>query len=144
MLNEGRAEVLREGPDGALIGYGAMAHTAWQAAEALSARGIEVTVVNARFANPVDQELLVELAANQPFLVTLEEGSLAGGFGSAVLEALADADAPNIRVKRLGLPAELIDHSAHHDTMVRLGLTPEAVSETVERLLHEKTSRPAW
>jgi 1-deoxy-D-xylulose-5-phosphate synthase len=143
-IEKGRAEVLREGSDGAILGYGAMAYTAWLAAEALSTRGIEVAVINPRFANPVDRELLVELAKTQPFLVTLEEGSLAGGFGSAVLEALADAGAPHVHVKRLGLPNELIDHSAHQDTMVRLGLTPEAVTETVERLLHEKTSRPAW
>jgi 1-deoxy-D-xylulose-5-phosphate synthase len=143
-IEKGRAEVIREGADGALVGYGAMAYTAWLAAEELSLRGIEVTVVNARFANPVDRELLLDLAANQPFLVTLEEGSLAGGFGSAVLEALADAGAPKIRVKRLGIPDELVDHSSHRDTMIRLGLTPEAISETVERLLHEKTSRSAW
>ncbi len=141
---KGKAEVLRKGADGALIGYGAMAYTAWQAAEELSERGIEVTVVNARFANPVDRELLVELAATQPFLVTVEEGSLAGGFGSAVLETLSDAGAHPIRVERLGIPDELIDHSAYQDTMVRLGLTPEAISKTVERLLHEHTSRPAW
>jgi 1-deoxy-D-xylulose-5-phosphate synthase len=143
-VERGRAEVLREGADGALIAYGAMAFTAWQAAEALAARGVEVTVVNARFANPVDRELLFDLAATQPFLVTLEEGSLAGGFGSAVLETLADQGAPHLRVERLGIPDELIDHSDHQDTMIRLGLTPEAVTETVERLLHEKTSRSAW
>jgi len=142
-IERGRAEVIREGDDGALIGYGAMAWLAWQAAEELSRRGIEVTVVNPRFANPVDHELLFELATKQPFLVTIEEGSLAGGFGSAVLESLADAGAPGVRVKRLGIPDELIDHSAHKDTMIRLGLTPEAVTETVERLLHEITSRPA-
>ncbi len=143
-IEKGRAEVIREGDDGALIGYGAMAYLAWLAAEKLSRSGIEVTVVNPRFANPVDHELLLKLSRTQPFLVTIEEGSLAGGFGSAVLESLADAGAPGIRVERQGIPNELVDHSAHKDTMIRLGLTPDAVARTVERLLHEKTSRPAW
>ena len=140
----GKAEVLRGGEDGAIVAYGAMSYTAWRAAEILAGRGRAVTVVNARFANPVDAELLVELAGSQPFLVTLEEASLPGGFGSAVLEALADAGAPAIRVRRLGVPAEMIDHSAPKDTMARLGLTPEAVADAVEQLCREPSSHPAW
>jgi 1-deoxy-D-xylulose-5-phosphate synthase len=141
---KGRAEVLREGADGALVAYGPMVREAWLAAEMLERRGVGVTVVNARFANPVDGPLLRELAGEQPFLVTLEDAALAGGFGSAVVEALQEEGTPPVRVARLGIPAELCDHSSRRDTMDRLGLTPEGVAETVERLLHEKTSRPAW
>jgi 1-deoxy-D-xylulose-5-phosphate synthase len=143
-IEKGRAELIRKGGDGAILAYGAMVHTAHLTAEILAERGIHLTVVNARFANPVDGDLLLSLAAEQPYLVTLEEGALAGGFGSAVIESLADAGVPSVRVKRLGVPNELIDHAAHKDTMVRLGLTPDALSKTVEGLLHEKTSRPAW
>jgi 1-deoxy-D-xylulose-5-phosphate synthase len=121
-----------------------MVSEARRAAELLDARGVRTTVVNARFANPVDVELLSELSAEQPFLVTLEDASLAGGFGSAVMEALHDSGARPVRVKRMGIPAELCDHSARPDTMERLGLTPEGVADTVEQMLHEKTSRPAW
>jgi 1-deoxy-D-xylulose-5-phosphate synthase len=121
-----------------------MVHLAWEAEAELKRRGQRVTVVNARFANPVDRGLLVRLARTQPFLVTLEEASLPGGFGTAVLEALQEEGAPPVRVKRLGIPPELCDHSAREDTLKRLGITPRGVAETAERLLHEKTSHPAW
>ncbi len=143
-IRKGVGEVLRRGADGALIAYGVTVFLAWEAALLLAERGIEVTVVNARFASPVDRALLAELAKEQPFFVTLEDGSLAGGFGSAVLEAVQDVALHPMRVARLGVPDELCDHSDRKDTMARFGLTPGGVAETVERLLHEKTSRPTW
>ncbi|MHC4471064.1 MAG: 1-deoxy-D-xylulose-5-phosphate synthase [Planctomycetota bacterium] len=140
----GRAEVLRNGPDGAILAYGGMVHAAWEATRILRRQGVKPTLVNARFANPVDSELILKLAKKQPFLLTLEDASLPGGFGSAVLEALADGASSAIRVTRLGAPAEMHDHSSRGETLSRLGLTPEGVAETVERLLHEKTSHPTW
>jgi len=140
---KGKAEVLRTGSDGVLFAYGNMVTTAWEAARILRRGGIRMTVVNARFANPLDRELIRSLSVEQPFMVTLEDGSLAGGFGSGVLEVLEEENA-RIRVKRLGIPGELCDHAAREHTMRRLGLTPEAVAETAERMLHEKTSHPAW
>ncbi len=140
----GRAEVLRTGPDGALVAYGPMAHTAMCAADLLDGRGIRTTVVNARFAKPVDEDLLADLARRQPFIVTLEEASLPGGFGAAVLEALEHACAPAVRVERLGVPPVLVDHSDAAVTLARFGLDAISVAGTVERLIHEKTSHPAW
>ena len=88
--------------------------------------------------------MLREHAAIHPFILTVEEASLPGGFGAAVLEGLEEGDAPLVRVKRMGVPAELVDHSARSITHERFKLTPEGVAETVEQLLREKTSHPTW
>ncbi len=140
----GRAEVVREGADGAIWAYGSMVSVARDAAEALAEKGVQITVVNARFARPLDTALLAEHAAVMPFILTAEEASLPGGFGSAVLEGLEECDAPPVRVKRLGVPAELVDHSARAISHERFNLTAEGMATTVERLLHEKTSHPTW
>jgi 1-deoxy-D-xylulose-5-phosphate synthase len=140
----GKAEVLREGPDGAIWAYGSMVAPSMEAAETLAAKGLDVTVVNARFARPIDTGLLREHAGSQPFILTAEEASLPGGFGAAVLEGLEESDAPPVRVRRLGVPAELVDHSARSITHERFNLTPAGVAKTVEQLLHEKTSHPTW
>jgi len=143
-ISLGRAEVVREGPDGAIWAYGSMVATSIAAAETLATKGIDVTVVNGRFARPVDIGMLKEHAGTYPFILTVEEASLPGGFGSAVLEGLEEGDAPPVRVKRLGVAAELVDHSTRSSTLGRFKLTPEGVAETVEQLLREKTSHPTW
>ncbi len=143
-IRKGRAEILRKGPDGAILAYGSMVHTGFEAARLLRRRGIRPTLVNARFAAPVDRELVRELAARHPFLLTLEEGSLPGGFGSAVLEALEGGPGAEVRVVRLGVPPELFDHSPRSETLAGLSLDAAGVAETVERLLREETSHPTW
>jgi len=143
-IHMGRAEMLREGPDGVIWAYGSMVARAVAAAGMLGEKGIEVSVVNARFARPLDTGLLLEHAGVHPFILTVEEASLPGGFGAAVLEGLEECSAPPVRVKRLGVPAELVDHSARSITHERFNLTPEGMAGTVERLLHEKTSHSTW
>jgi 1-deoxy-D-xylulose-5-phosphate synthase len=101
-------------------------------------------VVNGRFASPVDAELLAGLARSQPFLITVEDAALSGGFGSAVLEALEGEGVSGARVIRMGVPAALVDHSSRQISQERFGLTPDGIAERVERLLHEKTSHSAW
>jgi len=91
-LEIGKGEILRQGDDVLILGYGTMVYPAIQAAEILSEYGIEATVVNARFVKPLDTELILPLAKEIGRVVTLEEGCLMGGFGSAVAEALLDAD----------------------------------------------------
>jgi 1-deoxy-D-xylulose-5-phosphate synthase len=140
-IEAGRAEVMTEGCDGAIWAYGSMLAPAVTAASLLAVKGIEVTVVNPRFCRPIDAMLLKSHAETQPFILTVEEGSLAGGFGSAVLETFEDVP---VRVRRLGVPDELIDHSARAITFERLKLTPEGIASTVEQMLHEKTSHPTW
>lgn len=104
VLRIGKAEVLREGEGIALHAYGSTVVEAYRAAESLEKQGIRVTVVNARFAKPLDVEILESLARNHHTLMTIEEHALMGGFGSAVLEALVDADISFSRVIRLGVP----------------------------------------
>src|SRR5205823_6016173 len=103
----GRAEILAEGERVALVGYGAGVQIALEAAALLGERGVAATVCDGRFSKPLDAAVLSELAAEHELLVTVEDGVLAGGFGSAVVELLADADAlrhSGPRVLRLGLP----------------------------------------
>ena len=99
----GKGEILRNGDDLLLLGYGAMVYPAMQVAEILSEHGIEATVVNARFVKPLDRELILPLAERIGKVVTLEEGCLMGGFGSAVAETLLDNQIL-VRVKRFGIP----------------------------------------
>src|SRR3989338_8286177 len=87
-LEQGKAEVLSEGADVAILAVGSMVYTAYAAAELLEKEGISATVVNARFVKPLDKETVLRLAKKVPLILTLEEGSLVGGFGGAVLEFL--------------------------------------------------------
>ncbi|HEY9895435.1 MAG TPA: 1-deoxy-D-xylulose-5-phosphate synthase, partial [Candidatus Sericytochromatia bacterium] len=86
----GKGEIIRNGDDVLLVGYGSMVYPSMQVAEILSEHGIEATVINARFAKPLDTELILPLAQRIGRVVTLEEGCLPGGFGSAIAEALLD------------------------------------------------------
>src|SRR5271166_7104182 len=113
----GTGEILREGGAGApvggrvaLIGYGSGVGKALQAAADLAQHEIAVTVADARFAKPIDAGLMAQLAAEHDLLVTVEEGVLAGGFGSAVWETLNETGTPIPRIMRIGLPDRFITH----------------------------------
>ena len=107
-----------------------MVNTSLQVAEILSEHGIEATVVNARFVKPLDTELIFPLAQRLGKVVTLEEGCLMGGFGSAVLEALQDANIL-VPVKRFGVPDKLVDHAKPEESFADLGLTSPQIAEQV-------------
>ena len=126
----GKAELLRSGDDVLLLGYGTMVYPALQVAEILSEHGIEATVVNARFVKPLDEEMILPLAKRIGKVVTLEEGCLMGGFGSAVMEALQDKDIC-VPVKRLGIPDALVDHATTDESKATLGLTSPQMAETI-------------
>ena len=129
-LEIGRGEMLREGERVAFLGYGYGVPVALGAAELLeSEHGIEPTVADARFAKPLDAELIASLAAEHDVLVTVEENVLAGGFGSAVVEHLSDNDlAGEARVLRIGLPDRYVTHGKPALLREEVGLTPEAVA----------------
>ena len=138
-LEIGRGEVLREGERVALLGYGYGVPVALGAATVLSeAHGLDVTVADARFAKPLDTGLVERLAADHDVIVTVEENVLAGGFGSAVLEELADRDLlGGTRVLRHGLPDRFVTHGNPALLREEVGLTPEAVAERVAQAVLE-------
>jgi len=131
----GKGELLREGERVALLGYGYGASLALGAAERLEEEhGVEATVADARFAKPLDATLVEELVAEHELLVTVEENVLAGGFGSAVLEHLADRDLlGRVRVLRFGLPDRYVTHGKPALLREEVGLTSEAVAERVAK-----------
>jgi 1-deoxy-D-xylulose-5-phosphate synthase len=147
----GRGEILREaeGPPRsagesrvagdrlvrvALIGYGSGVGKALEAAEDLKQAGIAVTVADARFAKPIDAGLMAQLAAEHDLLVTVEEGVLAGGFGSAVWETLNDAGttgAGGVRIMRVGLPDRYVTHGKPALLHDEIGFTGARIAERV-------------
>ncbi|MBW4625734.1 MAG: 1-deoxy-D-xylulose-5-phosphate synthase [Brasilonema octagenarum HA4186-MV1] len=129
-LEIGKAEILRNGDDVLMLGYGTMVNTTLQAAEILSEHGIEATVINARFAKPLDTELIFPLAQKIGRVVTLEEGCVMGGFGSAIAEALLDADIV-VPVKRIGVPDALVEHAEPNQSKAQISLTSPQIAQTV-------------
>ncbi|MEA2351596.1 MAG: 1-deoxy-D-xylulose-5-phosphate synthase [Thermoleophilaceae bacterium] len=135
----GRGEVLQEGDRVALLGYGFGVSVARRAAALLEEHDLSVTVADARFAKPLDAELLGTLAAEHELIVTIEDGVVQGGFGSAVAEHLFDHDlARDTRLMRVGLPDRFVTHGKPSLLHAEVGLTPEAV---VERVLEAVGSR---
>lgn len=128
----GRGEVLREGSRVALIGYGSGVQKALEAADVLAEGGLDVTVADARFAKPLDAELLAVLASDHDLLVTVEEGVLAGGFGSAVWETLNDGGAVLPRILRVGLPDRYVTHGKPALLHAEVGFTGKAIAQRIE------------
>ncbi|MDE0427857.1 MAG: 1-deoxy-D-xylulose-5-phosphate synthase [Candidatus Poribacteria bacterium] len=106
----GKSEIIREGEDVLVIAIGNRVYPALEAAQTLADSGISATVINARFVKPLDTETIVPLAESIGKVITVEDGVVMGGFGSAVLEALAAADVTNVQVTNLGIPDEFIEH----------------------------------
>ncbi|MBD2508917.1 1-deoxy-D-xylulose-5-phosphate synthase [Nostoc muscorum FACHB-395] len=129
-LEIGKGEILRTGDDVLIVAYGTMVYPGMQAAELLSEHGIEATVINARFVKPLDTELILPLAKKIGRVITLEEGCVMGGFGSAIAEALMDADIL-VPVKRFGVPDVLVDHAEPNESKTELGLTSHQIAERV-------------
>ncbi|MGD1899166.1 MAG: 1-deoxy-D-xylulose-5-phosphate synthase [Phormidesmis sp.] len=126
----GKAEVLRQGEDVMLVGYGSMVYPAMQTAEILSEHGVEATVINARFAKPLDTELMLPMAKRIGRVATLEDGCLMGGFGSALAEEFFDAGITPALL-RLGVPDILVDHASPDQSKAELGLMPAQMAEQI-------------
>jgi 1-deoxy-D-xylulose-5-phosphate synthase len=127
----GTGEILREGERVALLGYGTGVGKALEAAEILGERGRSVTVADARFAKPIDVGLAAQLAAEHELLVTVEEGVLAGGFGSAVWEKLSDGGL-SPRILRVGLPDRYVTSGAPQLLYEEVGFTGKRIAERIE------------
>ena len=143
-LEIGTGEILREASGGrgvALLGYGTGVAKALEAADILAAHGVSVTVADARFAKPIDAGLAAQLAAEHELLVTIEEGVLAGGFGSAVWETLSDAGigAGGPRILRVGLPDRYVTHGSPDLLHKEVGYTGERIAERVLAAVDERS-----
>ncbi len=134
----GQGELLRPGDDLLLIAYGAMVSAALTAADALAARGIRAAVINARFAKPLDERLLLEWARRVPRVAMLEEGALPGGFGDGVLELFAKHDIPGLRTRAFGVPDRIFDHATRDSLLRAAGLHPEVLAPELERWLRDE------
>jgi 1-deoxy-D-xylulose-5-phosphate synthase len=138
----GKGELLRHGEDVLIVGYGTMVYPAVQVAELLREHGIEAAVINARFAKPLDVELIAPLAKQIGRVVTLEEGCIMGGFGSAVAEALLDHGIA-VPITRIGIPDILVDHATPNESLAALGLTPAQIAERILKILSPEGERVA-
>jgi 1-deoxy-D-xylulose-5-phosphate synthase len=141
LIEIGKGEVLREGDRVALLGYGYGVPLGLGAAELLEQHSLDVTVADARFAKPLDAELIRALAADHELLVTIEENQLAGGFGSGVVELLADEDLlGDCRVMRVGIPDRYVTHGKPALLRKEVGLTPEAIAERVTQAVLDRST----
>lgn len=136
----GEGEVVRTGDDVLIVAYGTMVYRSLQAAEILQEHGIQATVVNARFVKPLDLDLLLPLAQRIGRVVTVEEGCLMGGFGSAVAEALLDADI-TVPILRLGIPDQLVEHAQPDEALAEIGLNSAGIAARILDKL-QKVSLP--
>jgi 1-deoxy-D-xylulose-5-phosphate synthase len=129
----GKSEVIEDGDDGAFVVFGTLMPAALQAAHKLRAEGLNVTVVNARFVKPLDRETILPLVDRLPFVITVEEGTLEGGFGSAVLEACNAERIDTRNVIRLGIPDRFIEHAERGELLTDLGLDVEGFCRAARR-----------
>jgi 1-deoxy-D-xylulose-5-phosphate synthase len=136
-LNLGNAETLREGKDGVLFAYGSMVYPAYYAAEELQNENISLWVINARFAKPLDETLITKLLQEAPFIITLEEHSLIGGFGSAVLEFASSSEQTRRRVEKiitLSVPDKFIEHGPRDKLLSILCLEKDGIIRKVREV----------
>ena len=171
-IREGKSEILRRGKDGVLLAYGSMVYPAYYAAELLQKENIELTVVNARFAKPIDKELIGELLKEAPFIITLEEHIISGGFGSAVLESASrlkenrqyinpvrkntnrdkDKHSPSNphwelsngvnKIITVGIPDQFIEHGPREKLLGLLGLDVAGIIKLVKDILINYSTNP--
>jgi len=136
MLEIGKAEILLEGADCAILALGSLVHPALKAAEKLAIDGISASVVNARFAKPLDAELITRLASEKAFLVTVEEAALMGGFGTAVMELLEEKNIQGCKILRIGVPDRLIPHGSPGFLLAKCGLDADGIYKTIKSFAH--------
>jgi 1-deoxy-D-xylulose-5-phosphate synthase len=137
----GKAELLRNGTDLAILALGHGVYPSLAAARELEREGISAAVVNARFVKPIDRDMIIHLAQKTRRLVTVEEHVLQGGFGTAVLEVLEEEGLAGVEVKRIGLPDQFIEHGGIGILRERYGFTPETLHRDIQSFVQAGFSR---
>ena len=138
----GKGEILRHGEDVAILAIGATVTPALEAAQELASKGIEATVVNARFAKPLDAELIIDLASYIKRIVTVEENALSSGFGSGVTHLLQKSAMSDVQVKSIGIPDEFVEQGAQAILRSKYGLDAEGIVQQVLALFPDHDSKP--
>jgi 1-deoxy-D-xylulose-5-phosphate synthase len=133
----GKAEVLQKGSDVAIIAIGSMVYEAISAGQTLAKEGIQATVVNARFAKPLDADLFVNLATTIPNIITVEENVLQGGFGAAVLEILSDRGITGCTVRRIGMGDTFVEHGSQKLLRRKHGMDAQAITEAARSMVRD-------
>ena len=135
----GKAEIYEWGTDGMFVAFGTLFGDCVRAAERLRTQGLDVGVINARFAKPLDTETILKAIADSGFVITVEESTLCGGFGSAVLEAANDAGLRTDHIKRLGIPDRFIEHGERSELLADISLDVDGLVAAAETMAHFKT-----
>ncbi|MCL4112021.1 UNVERIFIED_CONTAM: hypothetical protein GTU68_034524 [Idotea baltica] len=137
----GKAEIYEWGHDGTFLACGAMFPTAVRASAKLREKGLDFGVVNARFVKPVDHEIVARAVKETGFVITVEESTLVGGFGSAVLEAANQAGVSTDNIRCLGIPDEFVEHGERSELLADLGLDVDGLVKTaIEMSANEKVA----
>jgi len=136
-LEIGRGEIVRPGDDVAILAIGDMVYPALKAAELLSKDGINSEVVNMRFVKPIDDKLVQSVCSRFGYILTVENHIIHGGFGSAVLEAIASNLNPRVHVKVLGVPDEFIEQGTPQELLTMLKLDPSGIASTVKNFFRQ-------
>ncbi len=140
-LRLGEGEILMEGNDLALLAFGSMVYPAYKAAQRLRAEGVSTMVVNARFAKPLDNDILFRISDSVKNLVTIEENSVAGGFGSSVLETLSSMGIHDMNVRIMGIPDIFVEQGPQTVLKKVLGLDEDGIYVTASSLIKHTKSR---
>ncbi|MBW3670039.1 MAG: 1-deoxy-D-xylulose-5-phosphate synthase [Acidobacteria bacterium] len=135
----GKGEVMREGSAATIFAIGAQVWPSMQAAELLEKDGISISVVNARFIKPLDEELIRRFCTPGARVMTVEEGSLAGGFGSAVMEKTQELGITGVEFERVGIPDEIVHHGSQAVLRAQFDLHPEGIAARMKALLDRET-----
>jgi 1-deoxy-D-xylulose-5-phosphate synthase len=135
----GKGEVLRQGADATIFAIGHEVYPALTAAELLAKENINVTVINARFIKPLDDELITKYCQPYSRVITVEEGSLAGGFGSAIMERCEELGIHDVHFHRIGIPDEYVHHGAQDVLRAQYDLHPEGIAKRVREFVATRT-----
>jgi len=136
----GKGEVLREGSDAAIFAIGAEVWPAFHAAEQLAREGINVAVINARFVKPLDEELVTRFCKPGSKVMTVEEGSLAGGFGSAIMEKAQELGIENVEFHRIGIPDEYVHHGSQDILRAQFDLHADGIATRLRKFLGQRSA----
>ncbi len=131
----GKAKVLREGEDLLVLAIGNMVHKALEAAKLLDKRGVKLTVIDARFTKPLDEDTIIKYTQRTGKVITVEENVLSGGFGSSVLELINKRGLNHVSIKCLGVPDVFVEHGDPDLLRLKYGLTPQNIADTALQLI---------